>query len=159
MKVRIFTDGACSGNPGPGGWAAAYASHDGVNKISGGKDITTNNEMELTAVVEALEYYLNEYILNEGVDIIEIHSDSAYVVNAVNQGWIEQWKENGWITTTKGKPVKNCRLWQRLQQVISDLDWCKIVVRFVKVKGHSGNGLNEMVDQMAKEEVNKRRGI
>lgn len=157
MKVRIFTDGACSGNPGPGGWAAAYASENGIYKIHGGKSLTTNNEMELTAVVQALEYYLDKYILNE-VNLIEIHSDSAYVVNAINQNWVEQWKSNGWITTTKGKPVKNCRLWQRLQQVISYLNWCNVVVRFIKVKGHSGNELNEMVDQMAKEEINKRRG-
>lgn len=158
MKVRIFTDGACSGNPGPGGWAAAYASHNSIKKMSGGKDLTTNNEMELTAVVEALENYLNNYILDEA-EVIEIHSDSAYVVNAINQNWINQWKGNGWITTTKGKPVKNCDLWKRLDSVISDLEWCKIVVKFIKVKGHSGNELNEMVDQMAKEEVNKRRGI
>lgn len=157
MKVRIFTDGACSGNPGPGGWAAAYASENGISKIHGGKDLTTNNEMELTAVVEALEYYLDKYIFYE-VNLIEIHSDSAYVVNAINQNWVEQWRKNGWITTTKGKPVKNYRLWKRLQQVISYLNWCNVVVRFVKVKGHSGNELNEMVDQLAKEEINKRRG-
>lgn len=157
MKVRIFTDGACSGNPGPGGWSAAYASENGISKIHGGKDLTTNNEMELTAVVESLEYYLDNYILNN-VDIIEIHSDSAYVVNAINQDWITQWKGNNWITTTKGKPVKNCELWKRLDSVMSDLEWCEIVVKFVKVKGHSGNELNEMVDQMAKEEINKRRG-
>lgn len=157
MKVRIFTDGACSGNPGPGGWSAVYASSNGINKLSGGKDITTNNEMELTAVVEALENYLDKYILDD-VGIVEIHSDSAYVVNAINQDWISQWKGNGWITTTKGKPVKNCELWKRLDSVISDLEWCKVVVKFIKVKGHSGNELNEMVDQMAKEEINKRRG-
>lgn len=157
MKVRIFTDGACSGNPGPGGWGAVYASVNGIEKISGGKDITTNNEMELTAVVEALEIYLDKHILDEA-NVIEIHSDSAYVVNAINQGWVNQWKENGWITTTKGKPVKNCRLWQRLQWVMEELNWCEVVVNFIKVKGHAGNELNEMVDQMAKEEVNKRRG-
>lgn len=157
MKVRIFTDGACSGNPGPGGWAAAYASYNGIDKISGGKDLTTNNEMELTAVVEALELYLDKYILDIS-DMIEIHSDSAYVVNAINQCWINQWKANNWITTTKGKPVKNCELWKKLDDLISSLNWCNVVVRFVKVKGHSGNELNEMVDQMAKEEVNKRRG-
>ena len=157
MKVRIFTDGACSGNPGPGGWAAAIASEKGIDKISGGKELTTNNEMELSAVVEALELYIDKYIANV-VDIIEIHSDSAYVVNAINQEWINQWKANKWITTTKGKPVKNCELWKRLDSVISDLNWCRVVVKFVKVKGHSGNELNEMVDQVAKEEVNKRRG-
>lgn len=157
MKLRVFTDGACSGNPGPGGWGAVYAFPKGIKKVSGGKVNTTNNEMELLAVVRSLEHYIAQLVLCE-VDEIEINSDSAYVVNAINQKWIEQWKASGWKTTNKGNDVKNYKLWKRLLNAFDILDWLGIKVNFIKVRGHSGNELNEMVDKIAKEEVSKIKG-
>lgn len=157
MKVRIFTDGACSGNPGPGGWGALFAFPHNTEKVSGGKRYTTNNEMELTAVVEALKIYIDNHVLME-MDEIEINSDSAYVVNAINQGWIKQWQKTNWITTTKGKPVRNCELWKKLVDLFSDLEWLNVKVTFIKVKGHSGNEFNELVDELAREEILKIKG-
>ena len=110
--------------------------------------------MELTAVVKSLDEALDD-ICSKGIDLIEVNSDSAYVVNAINQGWIKQWEGSGWITTTKGKPVKNCKLWKRLVELLSVYEWLNIPVIFVKVKGHSGNELNEMVDELARKECIK----
>lgn len=157
MKLRIFTDGACSGNPGPGGWGAVFAFPESIKKISGGKANTTNNEMELLAVVRSLEHYIAQLVLQE-VDEIEINSDSAYVVNAINQKWIDQWKASGWKTTTKGNDVKNYKLWKRLLNAFDILEWLGIRINFIKVRGHSGNELNEMVDKIAREEVIKIKG-
>lgn len=155
MKIRIFTDGACSGNPGPGGWGSLITYPDCNKALSGGKENTTNNEMELTAVVEVLNEVINKSIIDYEIDCIEVNSDSAYVVNAINQKWIWQWQRSDWITTTKGKPVKNCELWKRLLDLFSIFDWLEIKVIFEKVKGHSGNELNEMVDELARKECIK----
>jgi ribonuclease HI len=152
MKLRIFTDGACSGNPGPGGWAVLLNLKTDNKTLSGGEKETTNNRMELTAVVNALEEVsLNEY---KKYDDIEIHSDSAYVVHAVNLRWIRKWKLNGW-KTAKNDDVKNRDLWERLDNTMHALLSCKNTITFVKVKGHAGNTFNEIVDKLAVDEVVK----
>lgn len=136
-KVTIYTDGACSGNPGKGGWGAILIYGDAVKEISGGEDNTTNNRMELKAVIEALK------ALKSPCDV-EIYSDSAYVVNAFTQKWIDNWIKNNWKTAYK-KSVKNVDLWQELLVLIKTHN-----VTFKKVKGHSDNELNERCDKLAK---------
>lgn len=136
-KVTIYTDGACSGNPGKGGWGAILIYGDAVKEISGGEDNTTNNRMELKAVIEALK------ALKSPCDV-EIYSDSAYVVNAFTQKWIDNWIKNNWKTADK-KSVKNVDLWQELLVLIKTHN-----VTFKKVKGHSDNELNERCDKLAK---------
>lgn len=147
MKLRIFTDGACSGNPGPGGWAAIFNFLDCTKKLSGYEIETTNNRMELLAVVKSLKKVadIKAELLKDGYDEIEIHSDSAYVVNAVNKEWILNWKKNNW-KTSKGEDVKNSELWKRLD-VLLNMD---LRISFVKVKGHNGNMFNEMADEEAR---------
>ena len=136
-KVTIYTDGACSGNPGKGGWGAILIYGDAVKEISGGEDNTTNNRMELKAVIEGLK------ALKSSCDV-EIYSDSAYVVNAFTQKWIDNWIKNNWKTADK-KSVKNVDLWQELLVLIKTHN-----VTFKKVKGHSDNELNERCDKLAK---------
>ena len=135
-KVIIYTDGACSGNPGPGGWGAVLICDDIKKEISGAKEKTTNNIMEMTAVLEALR--LLKYECN-----VKIYSDSAYVVNAFNQGWIYNWKKNNWKTANK-EPVKNRELWEELYELTK-----KHKTEFIKVKGHSDNELNNRCDFLA----------
>lgn len=135
-KVTIYTDGACSGNPGPGGWGAVLIC-DGVQKeISGAQKDTTNNIMEITAVLEALKLLKFECE-------VEIYSDSAYVVNAFNQKWIQNWQKNHWKTSSK-EPVKNRELWEELYDLTQ-----KHNTTFIKVKGHSDNELNNRCDYLA----------
>lgn len=141
-KVLIWTDGACSYNPGPGGWAAILRYGKAEKEFSGGEALTTNNVMELTAVVESLK------ALKEKCDV-ELHSDSAYVVNAVEQGWLRNWKINGFRTADK-KPVKNRELWEELDALLSLHD-----VKFVKVKGHADDEYNNRCDALARKEVGK----
>ncbi len=136
-KVTIYTDGACSGNPGKGGWGAILIYGDVVKELSGGEDNTTNNRMELKAVIEALK------ALKSPCEV-EIYSDSAYVVNAFTQKWIDNWIKNNWKTADK-KSVKNVDLWQELLVLIKTHN-----VTFKKVKGHSDNELNERCDKLAK---------
>ncbi len=139
-KVTIYTDGACSGNPGPGGWAAVLIYNENRKEISGGKKETTNNIMELTAVIEALK--LLKYPCE-----VDLYSDSAYVVNGFNQGWIYNWKKNNWKTSSK-EPVKNKEIWEELYNLT------KIHrVNFKKVKGHSTNELNNRCDELAREAI------
>ncbi len=135
-EVTIYTDGACSGNPGPGGWAAILMHGSQERVITGSENPTTNNRMELAAVVESLR------VLKEKCKIF-VHTDSAYVANAFNQGWIEGWLKNGWRTANK-KPVKNKDLWVDL---LSQMD--RHEVEFVKVKGHADDDLNNRVDRLA----------
>ena len=135
-KVIIYTDGACSGNPGPGGWAAVLLFKDVKKEISGGKKETTNNEMEITAVLEALK------ILKEPCEV-DVYSDSAYVVNTFEKGWIDNWVKSGWKTASKD-PVKNVELWKELLELMK-----KHNVTFHKVKGHSDNELNNRCDELA----------
>ena len=141
-KVVIYTDGACSGNPGPGGWGAILM-YKGIKKeISGGNKQTTNNIMELTAVIEGLK------MLKFPCEV-DLYSDSAYVVNAFEQKWIFGWLKNNWKTAGKD-PVKNKELWQELY------DLTKIhTVNFIKVKGHSDNEFNNRCDELARAEIEK----
>ena len=139
-KVIIYTDGACSGNPGPGGWGTILMYKDSKKEISGAKKDTTNNVMELTAVIEGLK------ILKYPCDV-EIYSDSAYVVNAFNQKWIDSWIKNNWKTSGK-EPVKNKEIWQELYNLTKVHN-----VKFIKVKGHSDNEFNNRCDEMARNAI------
>lgn len=139
-KVVIYTDGACSGNPGPGGWAAVLMYKDNKKEISGGQKDTTNNVMELTAVIEGLK--LLKYPCE-----VDLYSDSAYVVNSFLQGWIYNWVKNNWKTTGK-EPVKNKELWQELYKLTKTHK-----VNFIKVKGHSDNEYNNRCDELARNAI------
>ncbi len=140
--VTIYTDGACSGNPGPGGYAAILI-YNGIEKeISGGEKSTTNNRMEILAVLEALK------LLKEPCNVT-IYSDSAYVVNAIQKNWLMSWKNNNWIKSDK-KEVKNIELWE---EMLKYLDIHNIT--FIKVKGHSDNEYNNRCDKMAVSEREK----
>jgi ribonuclease HI len=133
----IYTDGACSGNPGPGGWGAILTSDGRMRELNGGEAHTTNNRMELIAAISALE------ALKRPSDV-ELHTDSQYLRNGVTK-WLANWKRNGWRTADK-KPVKNEDLWRRLEAaaVSQKIDW-----RWVK--GHAGHAMNERADELARE--------
>ncbi len=139
-KVIIYTDGACSGNPGPGGWGTILMYEDIKKEISGGKKDTTNNIMEITAVIEGLK--LLKYPCE-----VSIYSDSAYVVNAFNQNWIENWKKNGW-KNSKREDVKNRELWEEIEELLKPHE-----VKFIKVKGHSDNEYNNRCDELARNAI------
>ena len=139
-KVIIYTDGACSGNPGPGGWGSILMYKENKKEISGGSKDTTNNIMELTAVIEGLK------MLKFPCEV-EVYSDSAYVVNAFNQGWIYNWIKNNWMTSAK-EPVKNKEIWKELYDLTK-----KHKVKFIKVKGHSDNEFNNRCDEMARNSI------
>lgn len=139
-EVTIYTDGACSGNPGPGGWGALLMYQDSKKEISGGKENTTNNVMELTAVIEGLK-------LLKFPCKVKLYSDSAYVVNAFNQKWIYGWIKNGWKNASK-EPVKNQELWQELYSLTKTHE-----VEFIKVKGHSDNEYNNRCDELARNAI------
>lgn len=137
QHVDIYTDGACSGNPGPGGWAALLLPGDGdVRKLTGGARQTTNNRMEMRAALEALT------ALDEPSDVT-LHTDSAYVSRAFNEGWLANWQKNGWKTSSK-KPVKNRDLWEQLLEANDRHD-----VTWVWVKGHADNEYNNIADELA----------
>lgn len=141
-KVILYTDGACSGNPGPGGYAAILI-YNGVEKeISGGEKNTTNNKMEMMAVIKGLE------MLKEPCEVF-VYSDSAYVVNSIEKGWIYSWKKNGWKKSDK-KEVKNIELWERLLKLMEIHK-----VTFLKVKGHADDELNNRCDRLAVSEREK----
>ena len=141
-KVIIYTDGACSGNPGPGGWGTILMYKENKKEITGGNKDTTNNIMELTAVIEGLK--LLKYPCE-----VEVYSDSSYVVNAFEKGWIYNWMKNNWKTSGKD-PVKNKELWQELYELTNIHK-----VKFNKVKGHSDNEYNNRCDELAREEIKK----
>jgi ribonuclease HI len=136
-RVTLFTDGACSGNPGPGGWAAILIWGDHKRSLSGGAAETTNNRMELTAAIEGLE------ALTRGC-AVDLHTDSQYLRNGITS-WIHGWKRNGWKTADK-KPVKNEDLWRRLDEAIARHD-----ITWHWVKGHAGDSLNEAADLLARQ--------
>ena len=140
-NVVIYTDGACSGNPGPGGWGAILMYGEHKKEISGGEKNTTNNIMEITAVIQALR--LLKFKCN-----VKIYSDSAYVVNAFKNGWIYNWMKNGWRTSNK-EPVKNKELWIELYDFTKVHD-----IAFIKVKGHSDNEFNNRCDELARNAIN-----
>lgn len=155
MKVRIYTDGACSENPGPGGWASVWMSDNNIKVISGCNPKTTNNQMELTAVVVSLRKVGNILTIPPNTWVskeYEIYSDSAYVVNSINNNWIERWRLNGW-KTSKGDDVKNVELWMECLKLLSQIRQMGIKITFIKVKGHSGDTLNEYADEIARREV------
>ncbi len=135
-QVDIFTDGACSGNPGKGGWGAILRYGDREKELCGGDPQTTNNRMELTAVIEALS------ALKEPCSV-RLTSDSKYVTDAVTKGWVYGWKRNGWRKADK-KPALNVDLWERLLPLLE-----KHQVEFIWVKGHAGHPENERCDQLA----------
>jgi len=136
-EVTIYTDGACSENPGPGGWGAILM-YDGHSKeISGAENLTTNNRMELTAAIEALSK------LKYPCKVL-LYSDSAYLVNCFNNRWYVSWQRNGW-KNSKGQPVENQDLWKRLLELLEKHD-----VTFIKVKGHSDNEWNNRCDELAR---------
>mgnify|MGYP005765103927 FL=1 len=139
-EVIIYTDGACSGNPGPGGWGSILMYKDKIKEISGGMKDTTNNVMELTAVIEALK--LLKFNCN-----VKLYSDSAYVVNAFNQKWIYGWMKNGWKNSNK-EPVKNKELWEELYSLTKIHN-----VEFIKVKGHADNKYNNRCDELARKAI------
>ena len=142
-KVQIYTDGACSGNPGPGGWGAILIYGDIKKELSGGEAATTNNRMELISVIMALE------ALKEPCEVA-LYTDSQYVANAVNLGWLESWRKRGW--SRKGGEVKNLDLWIKL---IPSLERHK--VQFIWVKGHAENEYNNRCDELAVAEARSRR--
>ena len=140
--VKIYTDGACSGNPGPGGWAAILSYGDKRREISGGEHATTNNRMELTAVIRALE------LLKEPC-IVELYSDSKYVVDALEKRWVYGWKARGWIKSDR-KPALNVDLWETLLPLVE-----KHEMHYHWVKGHADNPKNNRCDQLAVAESKK----
>jgi ribonuclease HI len=136
-RVRIHTDGACSGNPGPGGWGAILAWNAHERELKGGEPHTTNNRMELTAAIAALEALKRPCT-------VDLYTDSQYLRSGITT-WITTWKRNGWRTAER-KPVKNVDLWQRLDQLLTQHE-----VHWHWVKGHSGHDLNERADRLARQ--------
>lgn len=143
-KVIIYTDGACSGNPGPGGYGAVLIYKDNKKELTGYSENTTNNKMEVMAAIVALES------LKEKCKV-KLHSDSSYLVEGINKSWLSKWKTNDWKTANK-KDVKNKEEWERLDRQLKIHS-----VEFIKVKGHSDNEYNNRCDFLATEEINKRR--
>lgn len=141
--IEIYTDGACSGNPGKGGWGAVLLYREHKKEISGYQESTTNNQMELKAAIEGLK------AIKKSSKII-IHTDSKYVMEGITS-WIEGWKKNGWKNSHK-KPVKNIELWQELDELVSKHD-----IKWKWVKGHSGNKYNEIADSLAVEAIQNNR--
>ena len=138
-KIELFTDGACKGNPGVGGWGVLINNSNNFIELKGTQRQTTNNRMELIAVIKGLKS------IQENADI-EITTDSMYVNNGINQ-WIDNWKNNGWKTAAK-KPVKNKDLWQELDELVQNYS-----IKWIWVKGHSGHPGNERADQLANEAI------
>ena len=141
-KISIYTDGACSGNPGPGGWGAVLLYGNKKKELSGGERDTTNNRMELMGVIQALE------ALKEACEV-DLYTDSQYIVNAIEKGWVYAWKKKGWIKSDK-KPAKNPDLWEHLLKLLKHHD-----VTFHWVKGHADNPYNNRCDELAVAESKK----
>jgi len=139
-EVEIYTDGACSGNPGPGGWGTVLLYRGHRRELSGAEPHTTNQRMELTAAIEGLKALKHPCR-------VRLYSDSAYLVNAFNQKWLERWAKNGWLTVKK-TPVENRDLWEQLYALTKVHD-----VRWIKVRGHAGNKENEYCDKLATEAI------
>ena len=140
MKYKIYTDGACSGNPGPGGWAAVIIINEKIiNEISGSEKNTTNNKMELLAPIKAIEKFKKK-------SKISIFTDSTYVRDGITT-WIKKWEKNGWKTASK-KPVKNKELWKKLKSLS-----IKHSIEWIWVKGHAQNKYNNLVDELAQDAI------
>lgn len=148
-ELAVYTDGGCSGNPGPGGWGCVILDLTETEKnkeriFSGGRKLTTNNQMELTAVIEALKVIVRDYA-NNSIQV-SVFTDSQYVKNGITT-WIKNWKRNGWRTADKS-PVKNKELWLELDSLTQQLS-----LRWVWVKGHAGVHYNEVVDKLTQDEI------
>lgn len=141
MTIELYTDGACSGNPGPGGWGALLRWNGHEKPLSGGEEETTNNRMEMMAVIKGLE------ALNKPSDVT-LYTDSKYVLQGATE-WLEGWKAKGWKSASK-KPVKNQDLWEQIDSLIQRHN-----VHFIWVKGHAGHEYNEFVDKLAVEAIPK----
>ena len=143
MEVKIYTDGACVGNPGPGGWAAVILTDKDKKQIFGGEKLTTNNRMELTAAIKALEYCSEKEGNQPSLKQILVYTDSSYVKEGITV-WINKWEKNNWKTADK-KNVKNVDLWKKLKELkkINKVDWYWI-------KGHSKDPMNDLADELAK---------
>ena len=143
MKREIFTDGACSGNPGIGGWGVVIVINNKTIQLNGGMNDTTNNQMELKAVIEALKYF-------DKPTSLTLYTDSKYVKDGI-KSWILNWKKNGWKTAAK-KPVKNKELWIKL-----DLQIARHIINWQWVKGHAGNKYNELADYLARKFIEEKK--
>jgi ribonuclease HI len=143
MEIKIYTDGSCAGNPGPGGWAAVILKENNKKEIFGGEKLTTNNRMELTAAIKALEYCFEQEGKQPALKQINIYTDSTYVKEGITI-WIYNWEKNNW-KTSDNKNVKNVDLWKKLKELVklNQINW-------IWIKGHSENPMNDLVDTLAK---------
>ena len=143
MEIKIYTDGACVGNPGPGGWAAIILLENEKKELFGGERLTTNNRMELTATIRALEYCVEQEKKQPSLKLVRIFTDSTYVKEGITV-WINNWEKNNWKTADK-KNVKNVDLWKRLKELVKSNQ-----VEWNWVKGHSEDPMNDLADKLAK---------
>jgi ribonuclease HI len=143
MEIKIYTDGSCIGNPGPGGWAAIVILENGKKELFGGEKLTTNNRMELTAAIKALEYCAEQEKKQPSLKHVRIFTDSTYVKEGITV-WINSWEKNNWKTVDK-KNVKNVDLWKKLKELTQSNS-----VEWNWVKGHSENPMNDLADKLAK---------
>ena len=144
MEIKIYTDGACVGNPGPGGWAAIILVENEKKELFGGEKLTTNNRMELIAAIKGLEFCAKEDEKQPSLKLIKIFTDSTYVKEGITV-WINSWEKNNWKTADK-KNVKNIDLWKRLKELVKSNQ-----VEWNWVKGHSEDPMNDLADKLAKE--------
>ena len=143
MKIKIYTDGACIGNPGPGGWAAIVLFENKKKELFGGEKLTTNNRMELTAAIKALEYCAKEEKKQLSLKDVKIFTDSVYVKDGITV-WVNNWEKNNWKTADK-KNVKNVDLWKKLKSLTKSNR-----VEWYWIKSHSENPMNDLADKLAK---------
>ena len=143
MEIKIYTDGACIGNPGPGGWAAIVLFKNIKKELFGGEKLTTNNRMELTAAIKALEYCAKEEIKQLSLKNVKIFTDSVYVKDGITV-WVNNWEKNNWKTADK-KNVKNVDLWKKLKSLTKSNQ-----VEWYWIKSHSENPMNDLADELAK---------
>ena len=144
MKIKIYTDGACVGNPGPGGWAAIVINDREKKELFGGEKLTTNNRMELTAAIKGLEYCDKQEKKQLSLKEIKIYTDSGYLKEGITS-WISNWEKNNWKTSDK-KNVKNVDLWKKLKDLTKSKQ-----IEWYWIKGHSGDPMNDLADKLAKE--------
>ena len=143
MQIKIYTDGACVGNPGPGGWAAIILLENEKKELFGGEKLTTNNRMELTAAIKGLEYCDSQEKKQLSLKEIKIYTDSLYLKDGITN-WINNWKKNNWKTSDK-KNVKNVDLWKKLKELTQSTQ-----VEWIWIKGHSKDSMNDLADELAK---------
>ena len=144
MEIKIYTDGACIGNPGPGGWAAIIIFENEKKELFGGEKLTTNNRMELTAAIKGLEYCDTQEKKQLSLQGIKIYTDSGYLKEGITN-WISNWEKNNWKTSDK-KNVKNVDLWKKLKDLTKSKQ-----IEWYWIKGHSGDPMNDLADKLAKE--------